>query len=91
MQRLADTEIEKRLSGDWRREGESLVRDVERTDFRAAIAFVNAVAELAERADHHPDILVHAYRHVRLTLSTHAAGGVSACDFDLAAAIDALG
>jgi len=50
---------------------------------------VNRVAELAEAANHHPDILVHDYKHVRLTLSTHAAGGLTQRDFELAAKIDA--
>ena len=50
----------------------------------------NAVADAANAADHHPDILVHGYKHVRLTLSTHSAGGITENDFSLAAAIDAL-
>ena len=42
-----------------RQEGESLVRDLEFADFKAAMAFVNRVADAAEEANHHPDILVH--------------------------------
>ena len=92
MERLSDDEIDERLSGGlWRRDGEAIVREVECADFVAAIAFVNAVAALAEQADHHPDLLVHDYKHVRLTLSTHSSGGLTALDFDLADAIDALG
>jgi 4a-hydroxytetrahydrobiopterin dehydratase len=92
MEHLSETEIDERLSGgSWRREGETIVRDLEFADFVAAVAFVNAVAALAEQADHHPDMLVHAYKHVRLTLTTHSAGGLTARDFELAAAIDALG
>ena len=92
MERLSDNEIDERLSGgSWRREGETIVRDLEFADFVAAVAFVNAVAALAEQADHHPDMLVHGYKHVRLTLTTHSAGGLTARDFELAAAIDALG
>jgi len=48
------------------------------------------VAEAAEAANHHPDILVHDYKHVRLTLSTHSAGGITANDFALAATIDEI-
>jgi 4a-hydroxytetrahydrobiopterin dehydratase len=91
MERLTDNEIDERLStGLWRREGEVIVRDLESADFTAAIALVNAVAGLAERANHHPDILVHGYSHVRLTLTTHSVGGLTEADFELAGAIDAL-
>lgn len=51
--------------------------------FRAALAFVSFVGELAEAADHHPDIDIR-YDRVTLTLSTHSAGGLTALDFDLA-------
>ncbi len=55
--------------------------------FRASIAFVNLVAELAEARDHHPDIDIR-YNKVTLTLSTHSAGGLTEKDFDLARLID---
>jgi 4a-hydroxytetrahydrobiopterin dehydratase len=74
----------------WRREGDAIVRDLECADFAAAIAFVNRVAEAAEGLDHHPDILVHGWNKVRLTSSTHSDGGLTAKDFALAAAVDAL-
>ena len=56
--------------------------------FTAALAFVNRVGALAEKADHHPDILIE-YRNVTLTLVTHDAGGLTAADFALATQIDA--
>ena len=59
-------------------------------DFAEAIAFVNRVADLAERANHHPDVLLHGYNHVRLTLSTHSQGGLTDADFKLAGEIDRL-
>jgi 4a-hydroxytetrahydrobiopterin dehydratase len=91
MKRLSDDEIDERLSGgSWRREGDTIVRDVELGDFAAAIALVNAVAVLAEQANHHPDLLVYGYKRVRLTLTTHSAGGVTALDLALADAVDAL-
>jgi len=55
--------------------------------FPVAIKFVNQVADLAEQADHHPDILIN-YRRVTITLSTHSEGGITQKDFDLAAQID---
>ncbi len=89
MTRLTDEEIAERLSGrDWARDGDAIVRDVQVADFAAAIALVNRVAELAEAADHHPDILVHGWNKVRLTLSTHSEGGLTEADFALAAQLD---
>jgi 4a-hydroxytetrahydrobiopterin dehydratase len=87
---LTDAEIEERLQGApaWTRSGETIERDVKLEDFAAAIALVNAVAELAEAANHHPDILVHGWNRVRLTLSTHSEGGLTQSDFDLAGEID---
>jgi 4a-hydroxytetrahydrobiopterin dehydratase len=93
MKPLADPEIDERLATldpSWRREGDEIVRDFERENFTAAIVLVNAIAAEAERADHHPDILIHSYKRVRITLTTHAAGGLSDRDFALARAIDAL-
>jgi 4a-hydroxytetrahydrobiopterin dehydratase len=52
---------------------------------------VNRVADLAEEADHHPDILVDGWNKVRLTLTTHSAGGLTDNDFQMAKRIDGLG
>lgn len=88
---LGEQEIEARLSrSSWRREGEAIVREWELPDFAAAIAFVNRVAEAAESANHHPDILLHGWSKVRLTLSTHSQGGLTESDFALAERVDAL-
>ena len=76
---------------EWREEGEALVGDFECKDFASAMAFVNQVAEMAEGANHHPDILIHGWNKVRLTLSTHSEGRVTQADHDLAAGIDGLG
>jgi 4a-hydroxytetrahydrobiopterin dehydratase len=90
---LSDADIEQRLADtpDWRRSSASIVRDFAFTDFAAAISFVERVAALAEAANHHPDILVHGWNKVRLTLSTHSAGGLTDADFALAREIDTLG
>jgi len=61
-----------------------------RGDFAAAINFVNRVAELSETANHHPDIFLHGWNKVRLTLSTHSQGGLTDADFKLAGRIDQL-
>ena len=75
---------------DWREEDDALVRDFEFKDFTGAMAFVNQVAEIAEERNHHPDILVHGWNKVRLTLSTHSEGGVTDNDRALAEQIDSL-
>jgi 4a-hydroxytetrahydrobiopterin dehydratase len=75
---------------DWRQEGDALVRDFEFKDFAGAMSFVNQVAEIAEQRNHHPDILVHGWNKVRLTLSTHSEGGITDADHALAEQIDAL-
>lgn len=75
---------------EWRREGESIVRDLKFDDFAAAMAYVNRVADLAEEVNHHPDILVHGWNRVRLTLTTHSAGKLTDNDVQMARRIDAL-
>jgi 4a-hydroxytetrahydrobiopterin dehydratase len=90
---LTEAETEQRLqgAGDWRLEdGQVIVRELSFADFLAAIAFVDRIAELAESANHHPDILVHGWNKVRLTLSTHSEGGLTDADFALAGQIDAV-
>jgi 4a-hydroxytetrahydrobiopterin dehydratase len=89
---LADQDIDERLGAleGWRREGDAIVLDREHADFAAALAWVNLVAAQAEAADHHPDILVHGWNKVRLTVTNHSAGGLTEADFELAATIDAM-
>ncbi|MFP5298986.1 MAG: 4a-hydroxytetrahydrobiopterin dehydratase [Actinomycetota bacterium] len=82
---LEDEEIEQRLDelGDWEREEDEIHKVYELDDFASAIRFVNDVAKMAERYDHHPDILIN-YNKVKLTLTTHSEGGLTSLDFDLA-------
>jgi 4a-hydroxytetrahydrobiopterin dehydratase len=89
---LTDDEIAERLAGaaDWRREGDEIVRNMKFDDFAAAIAFVNRVADAAEEANHHPDILVHGWNNVRLSVTNHSQGGLTEADFALARTIDGL-
>jgi 4a-hydroxytetrahydrobiopterin dehydratase len=90
MARLSDEEARARLSSlsGWEIDGDRLRKRYTLDTFLSAIAFVRRVAELAEAADHHPDILIE-YRNVTLTLTTHDSGGLTARDFSLAARIDA--
>ncbi|MBI3851830.1 MAG: 4a-hydroxytetrahydrobiopterin dehydratase [Verrucomicrobia bacterium] len=74
---------------DWKRNGDAITRTRQFKDFPAAIQFVNAVADMAERANHHPDIDIR-WNKVTLTLSTHDQGGLTEKDFDLAKKFDRL-
>jgi 4a-hydroxytetrahydrobiopterin dehydratase len=71
-------------------DGKSLRRSWRAQDFMAALEFFNAVAQVAEAEDHHPDLHLAGYRNVTIELSTHAIGGLSENDFILAAKIDSV-
>ena len=73
----------------WSLEGDAIRKQYTFADFRAAMAFVNRVADVAEGADHHPDIAI-SYRRVTLTYSTHSEGGLTDKDFAGAQAVDGL-
>jgi 4a-hydroxytetrahydrobiopterin dehydratase len=73
----------------WQEEHNSLVREFQFPDFKSALAFVNKVGELAEAANHHPDIEL-GWGRVKITLTTHDAGGVTDQDRQLAQEIDTL-
>lgn len=89
---LSDHEIADRLAeSEWTREGNEIVREWKFDDFAAAMVFVNRVAELAEEANHHPDILLHGWNKVRLSLTNHSAGGLTEADFDMANRLDGVG
>lgn len=92
MPALSQLDAESRLRSvpSWHIEAGELTRTFTHKDFRAALAFVNKVGDLAENAGHHPDIDIR-YNKVRLGLVTHDAGGLTSKDFDLAAAVDKLG
>jgi 4a-hydroxytetrahydrobiopterin dehydratase len=86
---LGDAEIGPRLKTlkGWKREGDFLVRTLEFGHFMDVIAFINEVAEVAERQEHHPDINIR-YTTVKLSVQTHDEGGITEMDFELARAID---
>ncbi|HVS29677.1 MAG TPA: 4a-hydroxytetrahydrobiopterin dehydratase [Solirubrobacteraceae bacterium] len=88
---LSDQAIADQLErSQWKREGDEIVRELKFDDFAGAMAFANRVADAAEQANHHPDILVHSWNRVRLTLTNHSAGGLTSADFALAARVDEL-
>ena len=74
---------------DWKKSGSAITRIFQFKDFVAAMKFINAVAKLAEKAWHHPDIDIR-WNKVTLTLTTHSEGGLTAKDFQLAKQFDRL-
>jgi 4a-hydroxytetrahydrobiopterin dehydratase len=90
-QPLSNAEVDRRLKDlpGWKREDAGLRKRFRRASFPDAIAFVNAVAELAEEAQHHPNIDIR-WRTVILFLTTHEAGGISERDFELARRVESI-
>jgi 4a-hydroxytetrahydrobiopterin dehydratase len=88
---LADDVVARELAtlGDWKRDGNQIVRSYDRGDFNGSIAFVNAIAAAANAADHHPDLMI-SWNRVTVRLSSHDAGGITHRDVRLAHQIDAL-
>lgn len=86
----SDAEIQGALAElpGWKRDGKQICKSFDLKGFKAAMAFAGTVGELAERADHHPDILIQFHR-VTLTLSSHDKGGVTDRDLRLARQIEA--
>lgn len=88
---LNEVELAEQLPGisEWTRDGNAIVRTFTFENFKAAMAFVNAVAEIAEEADHHPDFLI-IWNKVTLTFSTHDSGGLTHKDIAGAKRVNAL-
>ncbi len=86
MQKLYRLEVKKELKKikTWKVRGKELKKEFIFKNFLQAIKFINKIALLAEKADHHPDIFIHNYKKVAISLTTHAAGGITQKDFDLA-------
>src|SRR5262245_34142128 len=91
--RLSEDQVSERVSrlGHWRREGDWLIRDFQLENFKQAMELVNRVAAAAEALDHHPDILIHGWNRVRLSVTTHSVGSLTEKDFQLAEQINGLG
>ncbi len=91
MEKISNDQIQSALAAvpQWRRYGKIIARTFEFNDFPAAMSFVNAVAGLAEQAQHHPDIDIR-WNKVTLALTTHDAGGLTEKDFALAKQCDVL-
>ena len=91
MKTLSSGEIADRLAKvpGWQLQGKEITKLFRFPSFKAALAFVNKVGDIAEAADHHPDVTIN-YNRVTLALTTHAAGGLTERDFALAAEIETV-
>jgi 4a-hydroxytetrahydrobiopterin dehydratase len=88
---LSDEEISERLSqlDGWARDGDAITKSFDRGDFVGSVEFVKSLVEPAEGMNHHPDLSI-SWSEVKVSITNHAAGGLTAADFELAAKIDAL-
>jgi len=89
---LSTQEIDNKLKElpDWQTKDNSIQRSYTLKNFDQALDFVNKVGEAAQKADHHPDIFLHGWNKVDITLSTHSAGGVTENDINMAQQIEKL-
>jgi 4a-hydroxytetrahydrobiopterin dehydratase len=89
---LTQDEISKNLSSlsGWMQEGNQIAKQFQFKDFVEALAFVNKTGAEAEKMNHHPDIFIHAWNKVKITISTHSEGGITKKDFQLAQKIEGI-
>ena len=87
---LEENEIDERLGelDGWEREGDAITKSFERGDFVGSVKFVDSIVEPAEDMNHHPDLEI-SWDTVKVAITNHAEGGLTANDFELAAKIDA--
>jgi 4a-hydroxytetrahydrobiopterin dehydratase len=92
MPTLTQDEISKKLTSflGWMQEENQIVKDFQFKDFAEALTFVNKVGAEAEKMDHHPNIFIHSWNKVKITISTHSEGGITKKDFQLAEKIEGL-
>jgi 4a-hydroxytetrahydrobiopterin dehydratase len=75
---------------NWKIENNKLTNEIVFANFVEAVKFVNQIVPLAEKANHHPDILIHSYKKVKIELFTHSEGKITDKDYQLANEIDNL-
>jgi len=79
-----------RSTTGWKLEKGSIITNKKFKNFKEAMTFIKKVADIAEKQSHHPDIYLHDWNQVKLTLSTHAINGLSINDFIMAAKINSI-
>ena len=88
---MSDAAIAAKLKAlpEWKRVGDSIERTWRFESFLEAVGFMNRIFELAEEADHHPDLL-NSWTKVRVRFTTHDRGGLTDRDFKMAAKVDRI-
>jgi 4a-hydroxytetrahydrobiopterin dehydratase len=89
---LTIDEIKRNLSSlsDWVQEENQIAKEFQFKDFVEALSFVNKLGTEAEKMNHHPDIFIHSWNKVKITISTHSEGGITEKDFQLAEKLEGL-
>ena len=89
---LTQNEINEQLgkAKGWKFENNQIGKEFELKDFKSALDFVNKIGVEAESMDHHPDILLHSWNKVKISVATHSEGGVTEKDFKLAEKIEGI-
>jgi 4a-hydroxytetrahydrobiopterin dehydratase len=92
LMKMSDAEIATHLATlpGWRRDGDAITKEFVCGGFAEATRFIARLAPVADALDHHPDVQLYRYQRVKISLTTHSAGGLTAKDFTLAAEIDRL-
>jgi len=92
MSLLTNDEITKNLStlSGWKKDENQIAKEFEFKDFMEALSFVNKLGNEAEQMNHHPDIFIHSWNKVKITILTHSEGGITKKDFQLAEKIEGL-
>lgn len=86
---LQDKDVQQKLPG-WTVGNNVISREFDLKDFQSAITFIIKIGFSSEKMDHHPDIFLHSYNKVKITLSTHSEGGITEKDLKLGAIINGL-
>jgi 4a-hydroxytetrahydrobiopterin dehydratase len=89
---LSEDQVKNRLADfkNWNFSNNQIGKEYQLKDFPEVLAFVNKVGAFAEEINHHPDILMHSWNKVKITVSTHSEGGVTEKDFQLAEKIESI-
>ena len=92
MSKLSIDEIKKRINeiSGWNFEDNQIGREFQFKDFASALSFTNKAGSIAEEMNHHPNIFIHSWNKVKITISTHSEGGVTNKDFQLAEKINQI-
>jgi len=92
MSLLTKDELAKYISvlAGWIQEENQIAKEFQFKDFVEALNFVNKLGEEAEKMNHHPDIFIHSWNKVKITISTHSEDGITKKDFQLAEKIEGL-